>query len=606
MERFSRTSSPPAGATQRDKRLLAVFLLLLSAAFLFLGGRLFQIQVLEHEERLAAATRVRSRSDRIPAYRGDLRSRDGVVLARDQVSYEVGLDPSRLAEAELPLVLRIICDTLGQAPERRREAIERALQRKRSGSSGVRLAVRVGEAEVEAVREALRRELPEGALRREGLKALAVTASTHRTYPRRGFLAAVLGATGVDGRGLEGLELQLDAYLVPRPGRREVVVDARQRSRIYAPEKTEVAPVNGYDAYLTIDMRTQRIVEEELERGIEAERAEAGLAVVMDCRSGDIRAMASWPGFDPNHYSDYPAEERSRRRKNRVIENVYEPGSVIKPFIVAGVLEKGLAHRDQLIWEGGRSTRIGRRRINDVSDHGPLTVDGVVVHSSNIGMSMLGLKLGADGIIDVLERFGFCRESGIALPGEGAGRHTPRKKWKELYSTLSVSFGYEVLVTPIQLCAAFAALINGGYLLKPRIVERLAGEREERLFPPQVVGRPLGEETSRELREILLKVVKEGTGRSLKIDGLEFGGKTGTADMDPRYTKKDYLSSFEAFAPYEEPEVVVLVMIEKPRSGRYYGGTVAGPVVSRILRRMFRIEAPEKPGRERLVIAARQ
>ena len=364
------------------------------------------------------------------------------------------------------------------------------------------------------------------------------------------------------------------------------------------PENVEVAPINGYDIVLTIDSRAQKIVEEELALGIEKHNAEAGQAVLMDCNNGDVLAMASWPSYDPNEYHRYPKQELERRRKNRTIESVFEPGSVIKPFVAATVLERGLARRDEPIWDGGRFNTIGRRRIEDVSDHSPIDFDGCVVYSSNIGMSLLGMRLGRDGMIDVLDRFGFCRKTGIALPFEAVGRHTSREKWNDIYSTVSVSFGYEVMISPIQLCTAFAAVINGGFLYRPRIVRAYRKDGQEEPVATKLVGRPIGEETSRAMREILLRVVEEGTGKYLRMKGFEFGGKTGTADMDPLYTKKDYLASFEAFAPYDDPQVVMLVMIEKPRNKKFYGGTVSGPVVARTLRRYFRVA--ELPRFERL------
>ena len=231
--------------------------------------------------------------------------------------------------------------------------------------------------------------------------------------------------------------------------------------------------------------------------------------------------------------------------------------------------------------------------VHDVRDRGPLSMEDAVVYSSNIGMSFLGLRVGRDRLIETLDRFGFCRRTGIDLPGEAAGRRTSRKEWKELYTSVSVAFGYEVRITPLQLCNAFAVLVNGGYLYKPRIVEKVVRNEEEVPNPPEILDRPIDEAQSREMREILLRVITEGTGSRLRLDGFRFGGKSGTALVGPDYRKKDYLASFEAFAPYDEPEVVVLVMIEKPRGRAYYGSTVSGPVVASVLRRYFRVE--DKP-----------
>jgi cell division protein FtsI/penicillin-binding protein 2 len=290
---------------------------------------------------------------------------------------------------------------------------------------------------------------------------------------------------------------------------------------------------------------------------------------------------------------------------------MYEPGSVIKPFLVSRVLDRGIGRRDQLVrdlisgpvtWDGGRRARFGRRTVTDVHEYPDLTVERAVVYSSNICMSILGLRLGRAGIMDVLTSFGFCEKTGIDLPFEAAGKHTPAEQWNPIYSPVSVSFGYEVMITPLQLCRAFAAVVNGGYLLKPRIVDRVCRDGEEQVFPArQVVGQPISAETSRNMREILRRVVEEGTARWLKIEGFEFGAKTGTADMAKGgYLRKDYLASFEAFAPCENPQVVALCMIEKPRGSSYYGAMVAGPIVVEVLRRIFHVA-----GETRLALVTR-
>jgi cell division protein FtsI (penicillin-binding protein 3) len=239
--------------------------------------------------------------------------------------------------------------------------------------------------------------------------------------------------------------------------------------------------------------------------------------------------------------------------------------------------------------------RFGYRVVRDDHKLESMTVDDALIHSSNIGMAILGLKLGPSGLRDMLDSFGFCRSTAIGLPGEAKGRYTPAAKWTPLYSSVSVSFGYELLVSPLQLCRAFAALVNGGFLLKPRIIAGVRRGEVQESFPKRtVLGRPINEETSRQVRDVLRQVVEGGgTGRWLKLDGFEFGGKTGTARMAQggNYNRDDYLVSFEAFAPYDDPQIVVLCMVEKPRSRRKYGSWVAGPIVVEVLRQLFDVAA---------------
>ena len=340
----------------------------------------------------------------------------------------------------------------------------------------------------------------------------------------------------------------------------------------------------------------QRIAEEELERGVVAKRAEGGLALILDTRTGDILAAANYPSFDPNKVHLYPKDELSKRRRNRIFESQFEPGSTIKPIWAAGAIEWGVFRRDQVIWEGGRTTRLLGRRVTDVSDHGRMTFEEAVVYSSNIGLAKVGLELGGRRMTELLDRFHFQKKSGVLVPGEARGRRTALENWKPKYTTISASFGFEVSMTPIQLGAAYVSLVNGGRYFAPRLVRRLERGSERYEFPVQELGRSVSEDTSRQMREILRRVVVEGTGRRWQIDGLPFGGKTGTAAISKGrrgYAAggKDYLSSFIAYAPHPDPQIVIVVMIEKPR-GSYYGSTVCGPVVKGCLKRIFRV--PEK------------
>jgi cell division protein FtsI (penicillin-binding protein 3) len=230
--------------------------------------------------------------------------------------------------------------------------------------------------------------------------------------------------------------------------------------------------------------------------------------------------------------------------------------------------------------------------VSDVHEHPGMNFEEALVHSSNIAMALIGLQLGRARIVEVFDSFGLCRPTGIRLPAEARGKYTDKSEWRPLYSTVSVSFGYELMVSPIQLATAFAAVVNGGYLLEPRIVDRMVRDGVVETLPSRkVIGRPISEATSRRMREILKRVVEEGTARYLAVKGFEFGGKTGTADMARGgYTKKDYLASFEAFAPYDNPRVVALCMLEKPREGSYYGGVAAGPIVVEVFRRLFHVD----------------
>jgi len=587
------------GRFRRLRFVVAVVTLVLG--FLFLEARLFQHQVLDHSRYVGAATAMHHSRERIPGRRGDIELSDGVIVARDVMGFELGIDPRFIRKENLPDGVRIVCDATGKSPEYRRDRLLAALRAKDSRSvEYVRVASRVSAPEVDAIREALERFLSKSELR-----CLVARKRSWRVYPRGTFLASVIGVTNEGGDGIEGLEKSLNSYMKPRDGVREFLSDASaRRNKYFQLDGFYLPPAATYTVRLTIDSQVQAIAEEALAAGVIEDRAEAGLIVVMDCRDGDILAMASYPTYDPNRFRDYPRSERERRRKNAVIEKLYQPGSVMKPFIFSRALQSGVARRESpmrslipegVTWEeGDDKARFGSRLVTDDKAIDDMVVEDALIYSSNIGMSILGLHLGRDRLIDAIEEFGLCRATGIDLPAEAKGKYTDRSQWKTMYSSVSVSFGYELLVSPLQLCRAFAAVVNGGYLLRPRIVERLSAGEEVYEFPErEVVGRPLTAEYSAEMRAVLREVVQRGTGRFLKLDGFEFGGKTGTARMlvDKGYNREDYLASFEAFAPYEDPEVVILCMVERPRSRRLYGSWVAGPIVTDVIRRMFNVSA---------------
>ncbi len=603
-ERFrSGGSAVPAGLTIRPepvhRRRLLEAVLAITAVFGGLIARLFFLQVVRHDEKAEIMARMLTSYDRMPGRRGDIRTSDGTILARDVMEYTVALDPWLILPENLPRVMDLISRGLSLADEERRTIStrinERMLRAARKEGPPPRFVVfrrGVGEGLKGELEQAVGRILsvPE----RRGIIFQAIHS---RQYPRGPFLGVVVGGTkqgaeGTDLQGIAGLELALDRTLSGKDGQRKLRCEGRRIDRWFAPGEVDIQPVHGYNAVLTIDGRIQGIAEEELERGLEKEKAAAGIAVVMDCRSGDILAMVNLPSLDPNHYHDYPAQEFKERRINRAVERQFEPGSTIKPFLAAVALEKGLFHPDQLIWGGGRTAHFGRRLVQDVRDHGPITFSEAVIHSSNIGMTHVGLKLGRDGLIEALDRFHFQRRTGIGLPDEAIGKRTQRNKWSETYTSVSVSFGYEVMMTPIQLSAAYASLVNGGRLFAPRIVERLERDGEVIPFDRAVeVGRPVQEATSRRMREILIDVVEKGTAKAFRIPGFIFGGKTGTRVSAGKNgdLHMDCLSSFIGFAPGEDPRVVVLVMVEGPKVHRY-GSTVACPVVTGILKKVYHLD----------------
>jgi cell division protein FtsI (penicillin-binding protein 3) len=435
---------------------------------------------------------------------------------------------------------------------------------------------RVPDVEADAIRDAA---LPGVGLRQE----------MSRTYPMGSRMAHVIGLVGVDGDGLEGIEQSFDAHLRGRPGRAVAFYDARRRPIAGVREGSE-PPIDGGHVVLTLDAVIQEAAEDQLAHQIRQHNAESGVALVMDPRTGDILAMACWPTYDPND----PSSSSPETRRNRIITDPIEPGSTFKPFVAASALKLGVINRTEIINCGNGTMTVNGRVLTDTHPSGPCTLMDIIVHSSNIGMGQLGLRLGNERLVEIVSAFGFGRPTGIEIAGEAPGSIPSPATWSRLTST-SVPMGYEIAVTPLQLATGYCALVNGGLLLKPRLVRAVldpGGEVIESYDKPVVVQRVLPEDIARYMQEtVLVAVVKRGgtDGRRDKLDMYEYQmlGKTGTSKLAyrnrPGYESGAYLSSFVGAAPAEEPRAVALVMIRRPKGSGYYGRIVAAPAVKEIL-----------------------
>jgi cell division protein FtsI (penicillin-binding protein 3) len=341
-------------------------------------------------------------------------------------------------------------------------------------------------------------------------------------------------------------------------------------------------PRQGARLELTIDAALQEVVEAELEAAVTARQAAAGVAVVMDPSTGEILALANVPSFNPNSVGASTAE----RWRNRVITDSYEPGSTFKGILAAAAIEAGAIHpQDRIYCEGGHYA-VGNRVVHDHEPYGWLTFADVIKHSSNIGAAKTGERLGAQRFATAITAFGFGEPTGIDLPGESPGLVRPLRKSSRI-TLATTSFGQGIAVTPLQLLRAYAAIANGGKLLRPYVVRRVVAADGSILHEnkPQVVGQPIAAATARIVTQLLRGVVDGGTGTQARIDGIPVAGKTGTAQkVDAKtggYSARDRMSSFVGFVPADAPRFVILVVIDSPRTATY-GGLVAAPVFRRI------------------------
>ncbi len=538
-------------------RLLAVTAVL-GGLFVALAGKAWTLQIHDGARMGELSRKQHARELSLPPPRGSIRDVNGVELAVTVDVSSAFVNP------------REVADVAAAAP-----ALAAALG----------LDVREVEEKLASSRrfEWLKRHIrPDQArlVRALSLRGIGVVAEPRRFYPARELAGTILGFAGLDGRGLEGIELSLDALL--RGERRSSPVIRDRRGDLVIPTDSAPASVPGAHVTLTIDRFIQWTVERALTAGVTEHQAKAGIVVVLDPRTGGILAMASWPPLDPNA----PARAGHEAR-NRAVADAYEPGSVMKVFSVVAALDAGAISASEMIdVEGGR-LQIGRRVITDThKGENLLSIGDIVKYSSNVGAIKIARRLGKERLHDALVRFGFGAKTGVELPGERQGRVRAASTWGE--SGLAThSYGYGLLATPLQVAAAMNAVATGGIYRRPHIVRRVVAPSGEVKDTPVEERRVLDARVAQTMNGMLQLVTqKGGTADKVRVPGFAVAGKTGTAykldAVTKRYAKDRYLSSFMGYVPAEDPRLVVLVLIDEPSAGKHYGGTVAGPVFAAI------------------------
>jgi cell division protein FtsI (penicillin-binding protein 3) len=424
-----------------------------------------------------------------------------------------------------------------------------------------------------------------GKLRIPGIE---ITKEPRRFYPGRELGAHVLGFANVDGKGIEGIELELDDRL--RGSTRPVPAVRDRTGRIvFSEQLLDDRAAQGDDVVLTIDRTIQRTAERELELAVRTFEARGGAIVVMDPLTGDVLAMANFPTFNPNE----PASSGPSHHRNRAVTDRYEPGSTIKPFTIAGGLSAGTTYPGQRIACEDGLLQLGDDRIRDTHKWLELTPAQILGYSSNIGTAKIGLSMGRERLYRTLRDFGFGASSEIGLPGETAGILRHYKKWYEL-DAATISFGQGMSATSVQLAAAFGALANRGQLMQPRIVKRFQGADGAVIEEPapRVRRQVVAPRVARLVSDMLTTVTGEGgTGIEAAIDGYLVAGKTGTAQKADHirggYAEGKWSSSFVGFAPADKPRLVVSVTIDEPFIA-HNGGQVAGPTFRRVMEASLR------------------
>lgn len=439
------------------------------------------------------------------------------------------------------------------------------------------------------------------ALKLEGLGFLP---ESRRSYPRGALACQVIGFTNIDGLGQLGVERAYEAQLAGRPGELVAPQDARGRLLILQENYREI-PVNGSTLQLTLDASIQHLVEAALEEAVRKHRPQTAYAVVVDPDTGEILAMAGTPSFDPNHpvsprfrnrpESEFSAAEKAAfqqelaqqraARKVHPVEDAYEPGSTMKVFTAAMALEERKVRLGERInCEGGRWGFSSDLTITDTHKNGVLTFEEVLWHSSNVGTAKMGLRLDPAVHYQYLRKFGFGEPTGLAFPGETAGRLPPPDRWSRTTQP-TLTYGYGLSTSPLQILMAGCALANGGRLMEPHLISRIYNDQGVLLqeVKPKVRAQVVSEETSALMREALKGVITSGTARLAQLEGVEAFGKTGTARkiINGKYDPRKHYASFMGFFPSDKPRFGVLVMLDEP-AGSLTGGDVAAPIFKQI------------------------
>ncbi len=546
----------------RQLGVLAVCVLLWVAG---IEARLLYLQVVAHEDLMVRATRQQELSTAVPAPRGEIRDRHGRVLGMSVRGF--GLEASRRLVTDPEATAGRLCAVIDgcTADERQRMAQSMRLTSPKS----LRYVVLRYDISPKAAERI-------AALEEPGVKIVELP---KRHYPNGHLASHVVGFVNTaDSIGQTGVERAMDVKLAGKPGRQIAQITGLRDHKRIATRQLEV-PVAGISVETTLDANLQFMAERELANTVEEFNAEGGSVIVMDPWSGDVLAMANAPTYDPNARID----AQSEARQNRAVQHIYEPGSTFKIVIAAAALETLRMSPARMFDVSAGYMQFGARRIFDDHHYGQLSFTDVIVKSSNVGAIQIGRELGPVEVSRWVSRLGFGEIIARDIPHQRAGQVRGMASFGPS-ALASVSMGYQVGVTPLQMVTAISSIANGGELVAPRIVRATIADGQRVEVPRRVVRRTMNPDTASELTAILEQVVERGTATRARIDGYTVAGKTGTAKrlVNGRYSDSHFNASFVGFLPARAPKVAMIVVIDSPRRGSYYGGIVAAPLFKRL------------------------
>ena len=554
---------------KRERILLFLFFIIVTG----FATRLVQVQFLQHRQWADISNRQTINQCQLTPPRGEIQDCNGLPLAVTlPLSYAVGFRPAS------GLDLNQVASKISAILPLSRETVRRKLD----ASSFVYLARRID--------WKLKQHLESAQM-----KCLQFDQEARRSYPASTTLASVLGFVNVDGIGQEGIERALNKELAGSVYE-EIHWNDAKRTTAAVMQQDNVQQMRGGDVTLTIDLQLQTVVESALAKGLANLDYARSCAILVDPWNGDILSLATLPTYDPNR----PGDARAEHRKCWPVTDVYEPGSTLKIIPIITALEKEIVRRTTMIYCENGAYRVRGATIHDSHPYGDLTVDSVLAYSSNIGAAKIAEKIEPADFYDRIRAFGFGNETGIDIASEQAGVVPKPANWSGPTCS-NLAMGHGLSCTALQIAMAYAAVANGGSLMKPNIIlstQYPDGTSEHRV--PEYIRSVMSSKTAAEITDMLVDVVEYGTGESAKIEGLKIAGKTGTAQKvdheNHTYFKKRFVSSFIGFFPADDPRYLLLVIVDDPLK-QYFGATVAAPVFKEIAQQLMEIRPADFPDR---------
>lgn len=594
-----RGSGRKTPSSKEETRGVRVRILLVGVCFVLayiaLVGRVYYLQVYSASQWQSLAARQHKKKIKLTPQRGAIFDRNGEALAVSLVANSVYVNPtelsSLLAEAEAE---RKADKKNSKSPSQDSEQIKHSVESiARTLAKGLDLKYSAVLEKLQKKKKFiwLKRRISAGEghiLKEQGLPGIHFIPEHERWYPNGRVAGQIVGFSGTDNDGLEGVERRYNGVLAGDVS--YLIMQRDGGSRSIGSGRQVIKGQLGKDITLTIDKQLQYIAEKELAVAVRESLSKSGSVVILDPFSGQVLAMASYPDYDPNAFGSFSAGQR----RNRVVCDTYEPGSTFKVFLLAAALDANVIKIDDVIDCGNGSYRIGGKVIHDHAALGQLSISDVLKYSSNIGCAKIAQMLGKENFHSYLTKFGFAHKTEIDFDGEGRGLLRQPNKWFEI-DLAAISFGQGLSVTSLQLATAASAIVNGGELYRPYLVKKITNpvndvSDEQR---PQLIRRVIGRDIAHQLKQMMVTVTDvDGTGSRARVVGFDVGGKTGTAQkVDPvtrTYSVDKRVSSFLGFAPAAEPKMVIHVMLDEPKVEKTYGGLLAAPVFSRIAEQSLR------------------